>query len=51
MKEKKVLFMGTTSFAKEVLSVLDENFNVVGVVCQPDKKIGRKMNVYSSCPV
>lgn len=51
MKEKKVLFMGTTSFSKEILSVLDDNFNVVGVVCQPDKKIGRKMNVYSSCPV
>lgn len=42
MKDKKVVFMGTPSFAVPVLEALIENTNVVGVVTQPDKEVGRK---------
>lgn len=38
----KVVFMGTPDFAVPVLEGLIENYNVVGVVSQPDKEIGRK---------
>lgn len=42
MKER-IVFMGTASFSKEVLEMLIENdYNVVGVVTQPDRKVGRK---------
>lgn len=41
MKEKKVVFMGTPDFAVPVLKKLIENTNVVLVVTQPDKKVGR----------
>ena len=37
----KVLFMGTPDFAVPVLEGLIENYNVIGVVSQPDKKVGR----------
>lgn len=42
MKNIKVVFMGTPEFSVPVLSGLIENYNVVGVVTQPDKKVGRK---------
>lgn len=38
----KVVFMGTPDFSVPVLNGLIENYNVVGVVTQPDKKVGRK---------
>ena len=38
----KVVFMGTPDFAVPVLEGLIENYNVVGVVSQPDKEVGRK---------
>lgn len=38
----RIVFMGTPDFAVPVLEGLIENYNVVGVVSQPDKKIGRK---------
>ena len=38
----RVLFMGTPKFACPVLSSLIDNYEVVGVVSQPDKKVGRK---------
>ena len=41
MKDKKVVFMGTPDFAVPVLKNLIENTNVVLVVTQPDKKVGR----------
>ena len=42
MKER-IVFMGTASFSKEVLEMLIRNkYNVVGVVTQPDRKVGRK---------
>lgn len=38
----KIVFMGTPDFAVPVLEGLIENYNVVLVVSQPDKEIGRK---------
>ena len=40
-KELRIVFMGTPQFSVPVLSKLIENYNVVSVVTQPDKKIGR----------
>lgn len=42
MKDVKVVFMGTPDFAVPILNVLIENTNVVLVVSQPDKLVGRK---------
>lgn len=42
MKDLKVIFMGTPDFAVPVLQKLIENTNVVLVVSQPDKLVGRK---------
>ena len=39
---EKIVFMGTPDFAASILEGLIENYNVVGVVSQPDKKVGRK---------
>ena len=45
MKDLKVIFMGTPSFAVPVLNKLIENTNVIMVVCQPDKEKDRKGNI------
>lgn len=50
MKEKRVLFMGTPEFSVNVLEKLIEYTTVVGVVCQPDKEVGRK-KILTKCPV
>lgn len=42
MNKTKVVFMGTPDFAVPVLEGLIENYEVVGVVSQPDKRVGRK---------
>lgn len=42
MKDLRVIFMGTPDFAVPVLQKLIENTNVVLVVTQPDKLVGRK---------
>jgi len=44
---KKVIFMGTPSFAVPILQALidDENIEIVGVVTQPDRKVGRKQTL------
>lgn len=42
MKDKKVIFMGTPDFSVPVLEGLIKETNVVLVVTQPDKKVGRK---------
>ena len=45
-KNKKIIFMGTTEFAGGILkSLLINGYNVIGVVCQPDKPVGRKKNL------
>ncbi len=50
MKGLKVIFMGTPDFAVPVLQKLIENTNVVLVVTQPDKLVGRKQ-VLTPTPV
>ncbi len=42
MKNLKVIFMGTPDFAVPILQKLVENTNVVLVITQPDKCVGRK---------
>ena len=42
MKDKRVVFMGTPEFSVPVLLMLIKETNVVGVVTQPDKVVGRK---------
>ncbi|MCI8575878.1 MAG: methionyl-tRNA formyltransferase [Bacilli bacterium] len=42
MKDKKIVFMGTPDFAVPILQMLIENYDVVLVVTQPDKPVGRK---------
>ncbi len=41
MNRLKVVFMGTPDFSVPVLKGLIDNYNVVGVVTQPDKEVGR----------
>lgn len=50
MKDLKVIFMGTPDFAVPVLQKLIENTNVVLVVTQPDKLVGRKQ-ILTKTPV
>ncbi len=38
----KIVFMGTPDFAVPILEGLINNYDVVGVVSQPDKMVGRK---------
>jgi len=45
MSRLKVLFMGTPDFSVNVLQGLIENYDVVGVVTQPDKEVGRKREI------
>ena len=50
MKDIKVVFMGTPSFAVPILEALIKELNVVMVVCQPDREKDRKGNIiYSPC--
>ncbi len=43
MKELRTVFMGTPEFAANILEgLLKEDFNIVAVVTQPDKEVGRK---------
>ncbi len=41
----KIVFMGTPEFAVPILEGLIESYDVVGVVTQPDKKVGRKQEL------
>ena len=50
MKDTKVIFMGTPSYSIPVLEMLIESANVIAVVTQPDKEVGRK-KVLTPCPV
>ena len=45
MSKLKILFMGTPDFSVNVLEGLIENYDVVGVVTQPDKEVGRKHEI------
>lgn len=44
----KVVFMGTPDFAVNVLQGLIDNYDVVGVVSQPDKKVGRHQELVNT---
>ena len=46
----RVVFMGTPKFAVNVLQGLIDNYDVVGVVSQPDKMIGRHQ-ILTNTPV
>ncbi len=50
MKNLKVVFMGTPKFATSVLEMLIEKTNVILVVSQMDKEVGRKKEL-TICPV
>ena len=50
MNNKKVIFMGTPDFACPILEMLIQRTNVVLVVTQPDKEVGRK-KVLTPSPV
>ena len=45
MKDLRVIFMGTPDFAVPVLNMLIDNTNVIMVVTQPDKEVGRNHEV------
>lgn len=45
MKKLNVVFMGTPLFARVVLEKLLDNYNVIMVVCQPDREKDRKGNI------
>lgn len=45
MKKLKVVFMGTPEFSVPVLEGLIENYDVIGVVTQPDKEVGRNHEI------
>lgn len=48
---ERIVFMGTPNFAANVLEgLLSNNYNIVGVVTQTDKKVGRKQ-VLTPSPV
>ena len=51
-KDLKIIFMGTPEFAVESLQRLVEGgYNVVAVVTQPDKPVGRHASVLHASPV
>ncbi|MBR3490611.1 MAG: methionyl-tRNA formyltransferase [Bacilli bacterium] len=41
----KIVYMGTPEFAVNPLKKLDENYDVIMVVTQPDKEVGRKKEI------
>lgn len=51
-RSPRIVFMGTPDFAVQSLRrLLEEGFNVVGVVTMPDKAIGRHHDVLQASPV
>lgn len=44
----KIVFMGTPSFSVPILEALIEKYQVIGVVTQPDKMVGRKREIVYS---
>ena len=46
----KIVFMGTPDFAVPILQGLIDNYDVVGVVSQPDKPVGRK-HILTETPI
>ena len=51
-EDLRIVFMGTPEFAVETLHrMVDNNYNVVAVVTQPDKPVGRHGSVLQPSPV
>ncbi len=48
MEKIKVIFMGTPEFSVPILEGLIREYNVVGVVTQPDKEVGRHKEIVFS---
>lgn len=48
MERLKIVFMGTPKFSVPILEALIEKYNVVGVVSQPDKIVGRHKKLEST---
>lgn len=48
MKDLKVIFMGTPEFCVPILDELIRECNLLAVVTQPDKEVGRKQNIVYS---
>ena len=48
MNNLKVIFMGTPEFCVPILKKLIDNYNVIAVVTQPDKEVGRKKEIIYS---
>ena len=49
MKNLKIVFMGTPDFAVTVLkSLIENNYNIVGVITAPDKPAGRGRKLHES---
>ena len=48
MKDLKVIFMGTPEFCVPILEELIKRCNVIKVVTQPDKQVGRKREIIYS---
>ncbi|MBR4162524.1 MAG: methionyl-tRNA formyltransferase, partial [Solobacterium sp.] len=46
MEKPRIVFFGTPDFACAILNALaEEKYNVVAVVSQPDKPVGRKHRI------
>ncbi len=45
MNKLKIVFMGTPEFSINILQGLIDNYDVIGVVTQPDKEVGRKKQI------
>lgn len=48
VKMLKIVFMGTPAFSVPILEALIEKYEVIGVVTQPDKLVGRKKELVAS---
>lgn len=46
MNQLKIVFMGTATFSEAVLkNLIQHDYNIVQVVSQPDRRVGRKKNL------
>ncbi len=45
---KKIVFFGTSNFSREILKTLKQHFEVLAVVTQPDRPVGRKQEITES---
>ena len=51
-KEMRIVFMGTPEFAQFILHrLVEDHYNIIGVVTMPDKPMGRHGSVLQSSPV